>query len=142
MYSSNHSSVWGSYWSNGEWGYKCCHSLVKNSYCTGEAGKVHSSTNAVPSTSGFVKAEEKVQPPPSSPSSSSSSSSSSSDSSSSSSDVSFSFVFCEMMFSSIFEDSLPFFSRKEIKRVKRRKKRKNLEGRATIPTKRALIRRN
>lgn len=36
---NNHSSVWGSWWSNFQWGYGCCHSLVKNSYCTGETGK-------------------------------------------------------------------------------------------------------
>lgn len=36
---SNHTSVWGSWWSNFKWGYKCCHSIVKNSYCTGEEGK-------------------------------------------------------------------------------------------------------
>ncbi|NXD66704.1 SLU7 factor, partial [Eolophus roseicapillus] len=32
-------SIWGSYWKEGKWGYKCCHSFVKYSYCTGEAGK-------------------------------------------------------------------------------------------------------
>uniref|UniRef100_A0A803K9P6 Pre-mRNA-splicing factor SLU7 n=1 Tax=Xenopus tropicalis TaxID=8364 RepID=A0A803K9P6_XENTR len=31
--------IWGSYWKEGRWGYKCCHSFVKMSYCTGEAGK-------------------------------------------------------------------------------------------------------
>lgn len=36
---NNHTSVWGSWWSNFKWGYKCCHSIVKNSYCTGEEGK-------------------------------------------------------------------------------------------------------
>jgi pre-mRNA-processing factor SLU7 len=36
---NNHSSVWGSWWSSFQWGYACCHSLVKNSYCTGETGK-------------------------------------------------------------------------------------------------------
>jgi len=35
----NHTSVWGSWWSNFKWGYACCHSTTKNSYCTGEAGK-------------------------------------------------------------------------------------------------------
>lgn len=35
---NNHTSVWGSWWSNFKWGYACCHSMVKNSYCTGEAG--------------------------------------------------------------------------------------------------------
>ncbi|KAG5973898.1 mRNA splicing protein [Claviceps cyperi] len=36
---NNHTSVWGSWWSNFKWGYACCHSYVKNSYCTGEEGK-------------------------------------------------------------------------------------------------------
>lgn len=31
-------SVWGSFWKDGHWGYKCCHQLVKEAYCTGEAG--------------------------------------------------------------------------------------------------------
>ncbi|KAH8589893.1 Pre-mRNA-splicing factor slu7 [Bisporella sp. PMI_857] len=35
----NHTSVWGSWWSNFQWGYACCHSMIKNSYCTGEEGK-------------------------------------------------------------------------------------------------------
>lgn len=44
---NNHSAVWGSWWSNFQWGYACCHSIVKNSYCTGEAGKAafHESNN-------------------------------------------------------------------------------------------------
>lgn len=29
VYTNNHTSVWGSFWSNGQWGYKCCHSFVK-----------------------------------------------------------------------------------------------------------------
>jgi pre-mRNA-processing factor SLU7 len=36
---NNHTSVWGSYWENGNWGYSCCWQLVKNSYCTGKAGR-------------------------------------------------------------------------------------------------------
>ena len=38
VYPGNHTSVWGSWWSDFKWGYACCHSFVKNSYCTGEAG--------------------------------------------------------------------------------------------------------
>lgn len=45
VYLNNHSSVWGSYWHNGHWGYKCCHSFMKNSYCVGEAGKTASSVH-------------------------------------------------------------------------------------------------
>ena len=36
---NNHKSVWGSWWCNFQWGYACCSSTVKNSYCTGEEGK-------------------------------------------------------------------------------------------------------
>ncbi|KAL7790724.1 Pre-mRNA splicing Prp18-interacting factor domain-containing protein [Trichoderma ceciliae] len=36
---NNHTSVWGSWWSNFKWGYACCHSFIRNSYCTGEEGK-------------------------------------------------------------------------------------------------------
>lgn len=36
---NNHTAVWGSWWRSFTWGYACCHSTVKNSYCTGEAGK-------------------------------------------------------------------------------------------------------
>ena len=39
VYINNHTSVWGSWWKNFEWGYACCHSVLKNSYCTGEEGK-------------------------------------------------------------------------------------------------------
>ncbi|KAL2877951.1 mRNA splicing protein [Colletotrichum sp. CLE4] len=40
VYIHNHTSIWGSWWSNFQWGYECCHSVVKNSYCTGEEGKL------------------------------------------------------------------------------------------------------
>ena len=36
---NNHTSVWGSWWKDFKWGYRCCQSTVKNSYCTGEEGK-------------------------------------------------------------------------------------------------------
>ncbi|KAH7317239.1 Pre-mRNA splicing Prp18-interacting factor-domain-containing protein [Rhexocercosporidium sp. MPI-PUGE-AT-0058] len=36
---NNHTSVWGSWWSNFRWGYSCCHSVIKNSFCTGEEGR-------------------------------------------------------------------------------------------------------
>ena len=39
IFINNHTSVWGSWWANFEWGYACCHSIVKNSYCTGDEGK-------------------------------------------------------------------------------------------------------
>ena len=39
VYINNHTSVWGSWWHKFRWGYACCHSTVKNSYCTGEEGR-------------------------------------------------------------------------------------------------------
>lgn len=39
QFENNHTSVWGSYWSDGKWGYKCCCSTVRNSYCTGATGR-------------------------------------------------------------------------------------------------------
>ncbi|KAG7283098.1 hypothetical protein CRUP_033044 [Coryphaenoides rupestris] len=51
--------VWGSYWREGFWGYKCCHSMVKQSYCTGEAGINTASTSAcVPFVEGLDEMEE------------------------------------------------------------------------------------
>lgn len=40
VFTNNHTTVWGSWWSDFKWGYACCHSTAKNSYCTGEAGKI------------------------------------------------------------------------------------------------------
>lgn len=39
VYPGNHTSVWGSWWSDGKWGYQCCHSTVKLSYCVGAKGR-------------------------------------------------------------------------------------------------------
>ncbi|KAG5567423.1 hypothetical protein RHGRI_002837 [Rhododendron griersonianum] len=35
---NNHTSVWGSWWRDHQWGYKCCKQTIRNSYCTGAAG--------------------------------------------------------------------------------------------------------
>jgi pre-mRNA-processing factor SLU7 len=35
---NNHTKIWGSYWNQGRWGYACCHSCVKSSYCVGIKG--------------------------------------------------------------------------------------------------------
>ncbi|XP_066922401.1 pre-mRNA-splicing factor SLU7-like [Clytia hemisphaerica] len=45
VYLNNHTSVWGSFWETFRWGYACCHSFIKQSYCTGEAGKVARNTD-------------------------------------------------------------------------------------------------
>lgn len=39
VFTNNHTSVWGSFWKDGVWGYKCCESTIKNSYCVGDNGK-------------------------------------------------------------------------------------------------------
>lgn len=38
VFINNHTTVWGSWWRDHQWGYKCCHQTVRNSYCTGSAG--------------------------------------------------------------------------------------------------------
>ena len=38
VYDQNHTRVWGSFWKGGFWGYACCRSHQKGSYCTGERG--------------------------------------------------------------------------------------------------------
>ncbi|RPA76781.1 hypothetical protein BJ508DRAFT_417442 [Ascobolus immersus RN42] len=38
VYPNNHTSIWGSWWENFTWGYACCHSTIKNSYCAGLEG--------------------------------------------------------------------------------------------------------
>ncbi|KAK9926181.1 hypothetical protein M0R45_023423 [Rubus argutus] len=35
---NNHTCVWGSWWKNHHWGYKCCKQFTQNTYCTGAAG--------------------------------------------------------------------------------------------------------
>lgn len=57
----NHTSVWGSWWSNFQWGYSCCHSLVKNSYCTGDAGKKAFEEAERMRTAGFEEEEESTK---------------------------------------------------------------------------------
>ncbi|GAA5893442.1 hypothetical protein JCM6882_008035 [Rhodosporidiobolus microsporus] len=53
VYPGNHSSVWGSYFSttSGKWGYACCHSCVKASYCAGQASIEAAAAEATGNTS-------------------------------------------------------------------------------------------
>ena len=37
---NNHTSVFGSWWDGATWGYACCHSCHRNSYCVGAKGIV------------------------------------------------------------------------------------------------------
>ncbi|XP_063826353.1 pre-mRNA-splicing factor Slu7 [Ostrinia nubilalis] len=80
---NNHTSVWGSYWRDGQWGYKCCHSFIKMSYCVGEAGKsvvleVQDKDKITASSSAAKESPEKKEKEKSDKSSSDSSSESSS----------------------------------------------------------------
>lgn len=40
VFINNHTAVWGSYFNKFRfsWGFACCHSLIRNSYCVGKAG--------------------------------------------------------------------------------------------------------
>lgn len=33
---NNHTSIWGSWWIDHKWGYKCCKQIIKDSYCTSQ----------------------------------------------------------------------------------------------------------
>ncbi|TGZ84996.1 hypothetical protein EX30DRAFT_325915 [Ascodesmis nigricans] len=59
-YYGNHTSVWGSWWRNFKWGYACCHSTVKKSYCTGEAG-IKANEEAENMRLGLVQPAERLQ---------------------------------------------------------------------------------
>jgi pre-mRNA-processing factor SLU7 len=38
VFPGNHSSVWGSFFRGGKWGFACCRQFMKQSYCTGQDG--------------------------------------------------------------------------------------------------------
>lgn len=39
IYPLNHTCVYGSWWSDGKWGYACCKQVLRNSYCTAAVKK-------------------------------------------------------------------------------------------------------
>lgn len=47
---NNHTSVWGSYWRDGRWGFACCHQFLRNSYCIGEQGILAEQAELGPNT--------------------------------------------------------------------------------------------
>lgn len=49
VYPGNHTSVWGSWWKDGKWGYACCHAQLKASYCAGKAGIEALAAGPIPS---------------------------------------------------------------------------------------------
>lgn len=36
VFENEHTTVWGSFWKNHRWGYACCHSMIRRSYCPGQ----------------------------------------------------------------------------------------------------------
>ena len=85
-YESNHTSVWGSWYDldTGKWGFKCCHQMLRNSYCTGDAyKKTPKLIQMSPSSSSVTSSAATTSTPFSAPSSSSSLSSKSSSASAS-----------------------------------------------------------
>jgi pre-mRNA-processing factor SLU7 len=58
-YNNNHTSVYGSWFRDGRWGYACCHQFQKNSYCTGEAG-----IEADLAAQRLARGEMEMPPPP------------------------------------------------------------------------------
>ncbi|CAD6186858.1 unnamed protein product [Caenorhabditis auriculariae] len=62
----NHNSVFGSFWRDGRWGYKCCHQFMKNSYCTGSEGisAESNAANGVKSSLGKVPESVEVEENP------------------------------------------------------------------------------
>lgn len=59
---NNHTCIWGSFWKDGFWGYKCCHSMVKQSYCTGETG-IGINTDCAPFEEGLTEPLEEEEEP-------------------------------------------------------------------------------
>jgi pre-mRNA-processing factor SLU7 len=59
VYENNHTCIWGSWFDKADmsWGYDCCHSKVRNSYCTGKDGK-----EALKASSNFIE-ERRMLPP-------------------------------------------------------------------------------
>ncbi|XP_055844375.1 pre-mRNA-splicing factor Slu7 [Episyrphus balteatus] len=47
VYPNNHKSIWGSFWHSGRWGYKCCKSFIKNSYCVSASKDATEPSDAV-----------------------------------------------------------------------------------------------
>ncbi|XP_061643493.1 pre-mRNA-splicing factor SLU7 [Phyllopteryx taeniolatus] len=60
---NNHTCIWGSYWKDGFWGYKCCHSMVKQSYCTGDTGIGINNSECVPFEEGVNRLQEEDEQP-------------------------------------------------------------------------------
>jgi len=62
---NNHTTVWGSFFDtrSGKWGFGCCHSVIKQSYCTGMEGRKANEeySEALLSAGGSRKREEEEE---------------------------------------------------------------------------------
>lgn len=65
VYINNHTSVWGSWWRDHQWGYKCCKQVIRNSYCTGAAGieAAEAATDLMKANIARKEASEEMQSP-------------------------------------------------------------------------------
>ncbi|KAI3779372.1 hypothetical protein L2E82_09088 [Cichorium intybus] len=66
VYINNHTYVWGSWWKEHQWGYKCCKQFVRNSYCTGAAGiqAAEAASDLMKANIARKEATQEVIPPP------------------------------------------------------------------------------
>ncbi len=62
VYLQNHTSVWGSWWNQFQWGYACCHEVVKQSYCGGEASIKAKQDAKIQMQQSLTVAKEPIQP--------------------------------------------------------------------------------
>lgn len=66
-YPGNHTSVFGSWWAHGRWGFACCHATTRSAYCTGAAGlAAAAAAPALEAANAAAKAarDREAMPPP------------------------------------------------------------------------------
>ena len=56
----NHSTVYGSYWEQGQWGYACCHLFYRNAYCLGKATSEKTSSSMSVASSASLAASSTI----------------------------------------------------------------------------------
>ncbi len=66
VFPGNHTSVWGSYMDlkSMRWGFSCCHSLIRGSYCTGSAGQEANDAANTPLAVDASQLRNVMAPPP------------------------------------------------------------------------------
>ena len=62
VYINDHTSVWGSWYNKYlGWGYACCHSSDKNSYCLGQKGKEKLLVMELKKKAGKLREEKQIE---------------------------------------------------------------------------------